>query len=77
MIIPVKCVSCGCVLADKYLYYLEQVRRRKIQRDIPLDKVQYFTKTNMSKTAEGEVLDELKLTNPCCRRTMITHVDIE
>ena len=30
MIIPVKCVSCGKVLADKYRYYLEEVRKRKL-----------------------------------------------
>jgi DNA-directed RNA polymerase subunit N (RpoN/RPB10) len=36
-----------------------------------------LTKDNMEKTAEGEVLDELRLTNMCCRRHMLTHVDIE
>ena len=30
----------------------------------------------MEKTAEGEVLDELKLNKMCCRRHMLTHVDI-
>ena len=30
MIIPVKCVTCGKVLADKYRYYLEEVRKRKL-----------------------------------------------
>jgi DNA-directed RNA polymerase I, II, and III subunit RPABC5 len=31
----------------------------------------------VEKTAEGIVLDDLGLTNVCCRRHMLTHVDIE
>ena len=30
MIIPVKCFTCGKVLADKYQYYLREVRKKKI-----------------------------------------------
>lgn len=29
MIIPIKCFTCGKVLADKYRYYLEEVRKKK------------------------------------------------
>lgn len=75
MIIPVKCFTCGKVLADKYLYYLKEVNKRKIDEDN--DEVQYLTKDNMKKTAEGEVLDSLGLNKMCCRRHMLTHVDIE
>jgi DNA-directed RNA polymerase I, II, and III subunit RPABC5 len=77
MIIPIKCFTCGYVLADKYRYYQDEVRRMKIQKGIQLDKVVYLTKEHMDKTPEGEVLDQLGLTNVCCRRHMLTHVDIE
>jgi DNA-directed RNA polymerase I, II, and III subunit RPABC5 len=77
MIIPVKCFSCGTVLADKYLYYLSEVRRIKISRGINIDKVIYLTKENIEKTPEGQVLDDLALRNVCCRRHMLTHVDVE
>ena len=77
MIIPIKCFTCGNVLADKYRYYLEEVRRMKIQKGLQVDRVMYLTKENMDKTPEGIVLDNLKLTNVCCRRHMLTHVDIE
>ncbi len=30
MIIPVKCFTCGMVLADKYRYFCEEVRKKKI-----------------------------------------------
>jgi DNA-directed RNA polymerase subunit N (RpoN/RPB10) len=76
MIIPVKCFTCGNVLADKYRYYLAEVRKRKLQNGINLDKVIYLTPNNIEKTHEGKVLDELGLTNVCCRRHMMTHVDI-
>jgi|UniRef100_A0A6C0ETD3 DNA-directed RNA polymerase I, II, and III subunit RPABC5 len=77
MIIPVKCFTCGNVLADKYRYYLEEVRRIKISQGLQVENVVYLTKKNMEKTPEGTVLDNLGLKNVCCRRHMLTHVDIE
>ena len=82
MIIPVKCFTCGNVIANKYRYYVEQVRRKKMAKrgngeSIDVDKVLYLTKEFAEKTPEGEVLDELKLTKMCCRRHLLTHVDIE
>jgi len=77
MIIPIKCFTCGMVLADKYRYYQGEVRKIKLSRNLNIEKVVYLTKTNVEKTPEGEVLDDLGLTNVCCRRHMLTHVDIE
>jgi hypothetical protein len=77
MIIPVKCFTCGNVLADKYRFYQEEVRKIKIHRGQQVEKVVYLTKQVMDKTPEGEVLDKLGLNNVCCRRHMLTHVDIE
>ena len=39
--------------------------------------VQYLTKIMVDKTPEGDVMDTLGLTKMCCRRHMLTHVDIE
>lgn len=77
MIIPVKCFTCGNVLADKYRFYLEEVRKLKESKNQDNDRVVYLTTTNMEKTPEGIVLDNLGLKNVCCRRHMLTHVDIE
>jgi len=77
MIIPVKCFTCGNVLANKYRWYLEQVRAKKLAKSENPEKVIYLTKDRVEKTVEGDVLDELRLTNICCRRHMLTHVDIE
>jgi DNA-directed RNA polymerase subunit N (RpoN/RPB10) len=87
MIIPIKCVTCGNVLADKYRYYVEQVRKKKMEEQSQtktsdgsksINKVIYYTKDMANKeTPEAEVLNYLKLTNVCCRRVMMTHVDVE
>ena len=77
MIIPVKCFTCGKVLADKYQFYVREVRRMKIEQGQDPEKVVYLTKENVLKTPEGDVLDTLGLKRMCCRRHMLTHVDIE
>jgi len=65
------------VLADKYRYYTEEVRKRKLAKDMDVDKVIYLTKEFSEKTPEGEVMDDLGLKKMCCRRHVLTHVDIE
>ena len=77
MIIPVKCFTCGKVLGDKYRYYLKEVKKIKFEKNVDIDKVIYLTEDNLEKTPEGRVLDELKLNKYCCRRHMLTHVDLE
>lgn len=77
MIIPIKCFTCGTVLADKYRFYQAEVRRIKLAKGLNVEKVVYLSKNNVEKTPEGEVLDTLGLNNVCCRRHMLTHTDIE
>ena len=77
MIIPIKCFTCGNLLADKYLYYVKEVRKIKISQNQDNEKVVYLDEQNFKKTPEGQVLDKIKLTKMCCRRHMLTHVDIE
>ena len=89
MIIPVKCFTCGKVLADKYRYYQQEVIRRKSNSGIPTDKVIYFNDLvhdatgdiekdpAVDKSHEAHVMDELGLNKLCCRRHMLTQVDID
>lgn len=85
MIIPVKCFTCGNVIGNKYLYYLNRVIELKKDQNLNQDDIQYLTNREMNKSAsekvldksiEGQVLDELKLPKQCCRRHMLTHVDV-
>tara|TARA_Y100001970_G_C13765550_1_gene617940 strand:- start:177 stop:410 length:234 start_codon:yes stop_codon:yes gene_type:complete len=76
MIIPVKCFTCGNLLANKYLYYLNEVAKEKALKDEKNDSIKYLTKDFMDKSIEGEVLDNMNLKKQCCRRHMLTHVDV-
>ena len=49
----------------------------KIAQGIDMEEVIYLDNTKIKKTAEGLVLDKLNLNKMCCRRHMLTHVDIE
>lgn len=75
MIIPVKCFTCGNVLADKYRYFQRRTKQLKLESGKDNQDI-YLTKENMEKTVEAKVLDELRLYNMCCKRHMLTHVDI-
>ena len=77
MIIPIKCFTCGNVLANKYLFYMNEVEKKK--QETPQKEntsIQYFSDSFKDKSIEGEVLDSLLLTKQCCRRHMLGHVDI-
>ena len=72
MIIPVRCFTCGKVLANKWLYYKKRVEEHEVNQpsepknETPADE----------KTFEGKLLDEMGLTRMCCRRHLLTHVDL-
>ena len=76
MIIPVKCFTCGKVLADKYRFYQREVRKIKGEQDMKVDQAVYLTEKNVEKTPEGNFRYS-SMNKPCCRRHMLTHVDIE
>jgi DNA-directed RNA polymerase I, II, and III subunit RPABC5 len=69
--IPVKCFTCGNVLADKYRYYTNIV-----ESSTSTNKNEYAEKNNFHKTIEADTLDELFIFNICCRRHLLTHVEI-
>ena len=73
MIIPIRCMNCGMVLADKWLFYKKRVAQLRGKADPqPI----YMDGTSVPKTAELQVLEELQLTRYCCRKHMLTHVDL-
>lgn len=76
MIIPIKCFTCGEVIADKYRFFQESVRKMKYEKDMDPKNVIYLTQDTIKKTPEGEVLDQLKL-KYCCRKHLLTHVDLD
>ena len=55
MIIPVRCFTCGKVVADKFEQFKNEIQRGE---------------------DPAEVLDKLGLTRYCCRRMLLSHIDI-
>jgi DNA-directed RNA polymerase subunit N (RpoN/RPB10) len=77
MIIPVRCMTCGKVLGDKWVYYQKRVMEMKDSGDIKDDDArQDVVKTEGKKEARGVILDELGLDRMCCRRHLLAHTDL-
>ncbi len=74
MIIPIRCMNCGNILADKWRYYQEQVKRLRKENNFP--QPLYMDGTSVPRTAESEVLNKLGLTRYCCRKHMLTNIDL-
>jgi DNA-directed RNA polymerase I, II, and III subunit RPABC5 len=80
MLIPIKCFTCGKVLADLSEYYKRQVLEQKLKKlksTEDLENTEYFTSQNVDKSIEGHMLDKLNIQRQCCRINIFTHVDIE
>lgn len=92
MIIPVRCFTCGKVLADKWEYYKDRCRELEHQTGgVSKKKEAKDTKEKkeikeieddvpmskyFSEPFKKDILDELGLDRYCCRRHMLGHVDI-
>lgn len=83
MLIPVRCFTCGKVLADKWDWYEAEVK--KMQETPEKAKPTASTTTPappppsdqfFDKTKTAELLDQLGLTRYCCRRHMLGQVDM-
>lgn len=65
MIIPVRCFSCGRVIASDYISFQNRVAVIK-------------NSENREPTPQeiSKILDELGIKRYCCRRMIISHVDL-
>ncbi len=78
MIIPVRCFTCGSVLADKWIPYITtvQAEKNKLSESSDEPMTTYIDIKNPHKSVEGEILDEMGLHKYCCRRMMISNVHL-
>ena len=53
MLIPVKCFTCGKVIADKYYKYKSEVVSRKQAVGIDPEKIQYLSEENNQKSKKS------------------------
>ncbi|MGI0141255.1 MAG: DNA-directed RNA polymerase subunit N [Candidatus Micrarchaeales archaeon] len=56
MMIPIRCFSCGQVIADKW--------------------EEYDRRVNKNHEDSGKVLEDMKIKRYCCRRMLISNVDL-
>ena len=79
MIIPIRCFTCGNVLASKYNYYLKRLNEERMKQNIKetiIVSAENINSEKIKNTPEKIVMDELKLHRYCCRRHFISQVDI-
>lgn len=92
MIIPVRCKTCGKVLADKWTHYARESKliaeeaAVAVQAGKSADGDFYEDDRREKKgvdgvsapvtTPHGRLLDKLGITSLCCRTVMMTHVDL-
>ncbi|PNH00129.1 DNA-directed RNA polymerase subunit N [Tetrabaena socialis] len=73
MICPVRCFTCGRVIADKIKYF-----QRKRQELLGSKTAAPILDSGVQEEERvmGALLDELELTLMCCRRHLLTQVDL-
>lgn len=96
MIIPIRCFTCGKVLADKWEYYIKKANEideeynklmmKKYSEEFDKDENDEEKNENkenkvktykyIESTYKKDILDELGLNKMCCRRHMISNVDM-
>lgn len=80
MLIVVKCVSCGKVLADKYRYYQRKCQEIQEEEKTELEKsgkvpINVAGPNGLIGPSTAHVLDEMGITRICCRRHLLANVD--
>lgn len=83
MIIPIKCFTCGKVLADKWKYYkakTDELDRSTKESILTIEDLAINDSNSKNNYFDGNrkgfILDELGLKKMCCRRHMLGHVDL-
>lgn len=76
MICPIRCFSCSHVLADKWEYWELKCKQLDAREQTPQETEKTKDMKNMDKKTRGDILDELGLTRLCCRRIMLSTVDM-
>ena len=70
MIIPIRCFTCGKVMADISDYYEKE--KNKLEETNDVDSAY----KNFEKIHTCAILDKLGLKRYCCRRNLISNIDM-
>ena len=76
MIIPIRCFTCGNVMADIADFYESEKEKLKDATDKADKKEVDKIYKNFEKIHTGEILNKLGLKRYCCRRNLIANIDM-
>ena len=83
MIIPIKCFTCGKVLGDKWNTYKKLLEKKDLNnknKKYTIDDITITSKDDPLKhfddNYQDKILNKMDITKMCCRRHMLTHVDL-
>jgi len=77
MIIPIRCFTCGKVIANKWNSYKKMIKENQKKMGLPEEgTILQVESESMPETPEGKALNDLGLKRYCCRRMMLSHVDM-
>ena len=84
MIIPIRCFTCGNLLGHKWETFKKLAKEQdELKRkekftldDITIDENKEDLHKYFDKNSYGKILDDMELVRYCCRRHIITHVDL-
>ena len=71
MIIPIRCFTCSKVIADKYDYYHQEKNKLKASDKKDDPNLKFYSDIHTK-----EILDRLGLIRYCCRRSLMSSVDL-
>lgn len=73
MIQPIRCFTCGKVIADQIDYYNAEKKKKEQENKTKKedDVIEHFDKIHTK-----DILDNLGITRYCCRRMFITDIDL-
>jgi DNA-directed RNA polymerase subunit N (RpoN/RPB10) len=82
MIIPMRCFTCGNVIADKWNPFIELIMEKKndssetVDNTLDIEYIKIKDDGSIKKSVEGKVLDTLEMHKYCCRRMFLTNVHL-
>jgi|TARA_B110000967_G_C18354985_1_gene303164 DNA-directed RNA polymerase subunit N (RpoN/RPB10) len=82
MIIPPRCFTCGTVIGDKWIPFVETVLEEKqksteeVDTELDIDYIDVTNEGKIKKSIEGKTLDKLNMHKYCCRRMFLGNVHL-
>ena len=76
MIIPVRCFTCGKVLGNLWEKYNEELQKAYNNEVTDKELKRIVDLQNNEESSEKKILDDMGIRRYCCRRIMLSTVDL-